>query len=90
MGYPLQYNNYSAFINTNAYYTLYNANFGPGRLIHSNVFAYSANVDQSVRFGKGWMGQLSAFYASPSIIQGTFRNKSEGSVDVPMNSIFPN
>jgi len=82
LSYPLQYNNYSAFINTNTYYTLYQANFGPGRLIHSNVFAFSANIDQSLHFGKGWTGQLSAFYASPSIMQGTFRNKAEGSVDV--------
>ena len=82
VSYPLQYNNYSAFINTSTYYTLYQANFGPDRLIHSNVFAFNANVDQSVHFSKGWTIQLSGFYASPSIIQGTFRNKAEGSVDV--------
>ena len=91
VSYPLQYKNYSAFINTNTYYTLYQANFGPGRLVHSNVFAFSANVAQSVRFGKGWTGQLSAFYASPSIIQGTFRSRAIGSIDAGVQkAIFKN
>ena len=91
VSYPFQYKNYSVFINTNTYYTLYKANFGRGRLVHSNVFAFSANVAQSVHFGKGWTGQLSAFYASPSIIQGTFRSRALGSIDAGVQkAIFKN
>jgi iron complex outermembrane receptor protein len=88
VSYPFQYKNYNVFINANTYYTLYQANFGTGRLIHSSVFAFSANVEQSVHLGKGWTGQLSTFYTSPSIIQGTFRNKAVGSVDAGIQKII--
>jgi len=81
ISYPFQYKWYSVFGNLNAYYSKYNANFGEGRTIDLDVFAFTFYAQNTFRFGKGWTGELSGWYSSPSIWQGTFKTKQMWSVD---------
>jgi hypothetical protein len=81
ISYPFQYKWYSVFANLNTYYSRYKADFGTGRKIDLDVVAYNFYSQHSFRFGKGWTGELSGFYSSPSIWQGTFKSKEMWGVD---------
>ena len=82
ISYPFQYKWYSFFVNSNSYYSKYLADFGGGdRKVNLKVFAYSFYMQNSFNLGKGWKGELSGFYNSPSIWQGFFKNKEMYSVD---------
>jgi hypothetical protein len=82
ISYPFSYKWYSFFVNSNSYYSKYLANFGGGdRKINLDVFAYSFFMQNSFNLGKGWKGELSGFYNSPSIWQGVFKSKAMYSVD---------
>ncbi len=83
VSYPFQYKKYSAFFNLNSYYSHYRADFGGGnRIISLNVFAYTLYMQHSLKLGKkGWTTELSGFYASPTIWQGTFKSKALWSTD---------
>jgi iron complex outermembrane receptor protein len=81
ISYPFQYKWYSAFGNLNAYYSKFKADFGTGRTINLDVYAFTIYAQNSFRLGKGWTGELSGWYASPSIWQGTFKTKQMWSVD---------
>ena len=81
ISYPFQYKHYSAFVNLNSFYSAYKANFGPGRTIDLNVFSFVAYAQQSMSLGKGWTGELTGFYTSPSVYQGTFKSHQLWSLD---------
>lgn len=81
ISYPFSYKWYSAFANLNSYYTHYNADFGEGRKINLDAFAVNLYAQQSAKLGKTTTFELSGFYASPSIWQGTFKSKSMWSLD---------
>jgi iron complex outermembrane receptor protein len=84
ISYPLQIAWYSAFGNLNTYYSHYKANFGAGRTIDLDVFAYNFYMQNSAKLGKGWTAELGGWYSSPSIWQGTFKSKEMWSVDAGM------
>ena len=81
ISYPLQLGWYSLFTNVNSYYTLYQAYFGPGRTVNLHAFAVKAFGQQSMRLGKGWTAEMSGFYTTPTIWQGTFKVHAIGSLD---------
>lgn len=81
VSYPFQIGNYSLFTNVNGYYSKYNADLGPGRLIKLDVWAVNLFVQNSYRFAKGWSAEVSGFYSSPSIWQGTLKSASIWSAD---------
>ncbi len=81
ISYPFQYKWYSVFGNLNAYYSKYNANFGAGRTVDLDVYAFNVYMQNTFRLGKGWTGELSGWYTSPSIWQGTFKTKHIWSLD---------
>ncbi|HYM95170.1 MAG TPA: outer membrane beta-barrel family protein, partial [Chitinophagaceae bacterium] len=83
ISYPFQYKAYSAFVNVNSYYSHYKADFGGGnRLINLDVLAMTFYMQNSIKIGKkGWTGELSGFYSSPTIWQGTFKSHQLWSVD---------
>jgi iron complex outermembrane recepter protein len=83
ISYPFQWKWYGAFFNVNSYYSKYTADFGGGnRKINLDVFAYTFFMQNSFTLGKkGWRAELSGFYASPSIWQGTFESKAIYSID---------
>jgi hypothetical protein len=81
VSYPWSVGRYSLFANVNAYYSAYSANFGSGRTVDLNVFAVNVFAQQSFRLGKDWTADLSGFYTSPTIWQGTFKTHGLGNVD---------
>src|SRR5262249_3937107 len=81
LSYPLTIGRYSLFTNLNTYYSIYNANFGAGRIIHLHVVAANLFAQQSFRLGKDWTTDVSGFYTSPTIFQGTFRTHAFGNLD---------
>ena len=84
VSYPFTYKNYSFFGNMNTYYSHYVADFGGGsRVVDLDVFAYNFFMQNSLKFGKkkNWTGELSGFYNSPSLWQGTFESDAIYSID---------
>jgi iron complex outermembrane recepter protein len=81
ISYPLQYKWYSAFFNFNGYYTKYKANFGVGRTVDLDAVAFNFYSQHSFKLGKGWTGEMSGWYSSPSIWQGTFESKAMWTID---------
>jgi iron complex outermembrane receptor protein len=81
VSYPLQIKWFTAFVNLNSYYTKYQADFGPGRTIDLDVFAMGIYLQNSIKLGKGWTGEVTGYYNSPSIWQGTFKSKEMYGVD---------
>ena len=82
ISYPFQYKWYSFFTNINSFYSLYKANFGGGdRNVNLDVFAVSFFIQNNFNLGKGWKAELSGFYNSPTIWQGSFKSKAMYFVD---------
>lgn len=82
ISYPFQYKRYSFFANLNSYYSMYKANFGGGdRNVNLDVFALSFYMQNSFDLGRGFKAELSGFYTSPSIWQGTFKSIAMYSID---------
>lgn len=79
---PYQYKWYGLYANLNAYYSHYRANFGEGRTINLDVFAVNIFAQQTFKLGKKTTAELSGFYNSPSIWQGTFKSKEIWSIDM--------
>lgn len=84
VSYPFQWKWYSVFANLNGYYSKYKADFGASRKVDLDVFAVNIYTQHSIKLGKGFTGEVSAFYSSPSIWQGTFETKSFYFVDAGM------
>jgi len=83
ISYPFQWKWYSVFANLSSNYSHYQADFGGGnRKVDLDAFAYTIYTQHSFKLGKGYTGEMSAMYISPSIWQGTFESKSMGSVDL--------
>ncbi len=83
ISYPFQYKKYSFFATTNGAYSHYKANFGEGdRKVNQEVFSMTFFMQNSYDFGKGWKGELSGLYISPSVWQGVVKSKAMGYVDI--------
>ena len=82
ISYPMQIKWWSAFANVNSYYSHYKADFGGGnRTVDLDVVAATFFMQNTFNLGKGWTGELSGWYSSPSIWQGTFKSSQIWSVD---------
>ena len=82
ISYPFSKKWYSLFTNVNSYYSKYKANFGGGdRNVSLDVVAVSIFLQNSFTLGKGFKGELSGFYNSPSLWQGVFKSKAMYSAD---------
>jgi hypothetical protein len=82
ISYPYQYKWYSFFVNVNSYYSKYKANFGGGdRNVDLDVVALTFYMQNSFNLGKGFKAELSGFYASPTIWQGTFKSIAMYTID---------
>jgi iron complex outermembrane recepter protein len=82
ISYPFQYKWYSFFVNVNSYYSKYKADFGGGdRNVNLEVTSLSFYMQNSFTLGKGFKAELSGFYNSPTIWQGTFKSIAMYSID---------
>jgi hypothetical protein len=82
ISYPYSYKRFSSFFNVNGSYAAFKANFGVGRKVDLNVWSYNLYMQNSLKMGKNWVAEISGFYTSPSIWQGTFKSKAMGGLDV--------
>lgn len=78
---PFQRKWYNGFFNVNSNYSHYKANLGVGRDINLDVVNFNLYAQNSFKLNKTLTAELSGFYTSPSIWQGTFKSKSMWSVD---------
>lgn len=85
---PFQYKWYSVFANVNSYYSHYKANFGAGRNIDLDVFAVNVYAQQTFKVAKATTIEVSGFYTSPTIWQGTFKSGALWSVDGGIQQTF--
>ncbi len=92
ISYPFQYKWYSFFATTNANYSKYQADFGGGdRKVDQSVFAFTFYMQNSFKLGKGFIGEVSTLYISPSIWQGFFKSAAMGTVDAGLSkTVFKN
>jgi iron complex outermembrane receptor protein len=79
---PWQHKWYSIFANVNSYYSHFKANFGEGRTVDLDVYAVNVYAQQTFKLTKTTTAELSGFYSSPSIWQGTFKSGQIWSVDM--------
>ncbi|MEP6466502.1 MAG: TonB-dependent receptor [Parafilimonas sp.] len=85
---PWQKKWYSVFANINSYYSHYKANFGVGRTIDLDVYSVNVYAQQTFKIAKATSLELSGFYSSPSIWQGTFKSGAIWSVDGGVQQTF--
>ncbi len=81
ISYPFQYQNYSLFTNVSTFYSTYKADYGMARNFNLDTWSVNLYAQNSYRFGQGWSAEVSGFYASPSIWQGTMKAGAVWSVD---------
>ena len=83
ISYPYQYKAYSVFANISSNYSMYKADFGPGRKVDLNAFGFVLYAQNSLKLDKAkkWTAELTGFYVAPSIQQGAFQSKSLWNVD---------
>jgi hypothetical protein len=85
---PWQKKWYSVFANINSYYSHYKADFGAGRTIDLDVYAVNVYAQQTFKVAKATTIEVSGFYSSPSIWQGTFKTEDIWSVDAGVQQTF--
>lgn len=89
ISYPYQYKWYSFFATMNANFSHYVADFGGGvRKIDQSVFALTFFMQNSFKLGKGWTGEVSGLYLSPSVWQGVIRSGTMGFVDIGLQKVI--
>ena len=87
VSYPYQYKSYMIFANLSSNYSMYKADFGPGREVDQDAFGLNLYVQNSLKFGKTktWTAELTGFYVAPTIQQGAFRSNSLFSLDAGLS-----
>ncbi len=81
ISYPYQYKWYSIFFNVNGSYSHYKADFGPDKKVNLDAFAANIYAQQTFKLNKTVTGEISGFFNSPTIWQGTFKSKSIWGID---------
>ena len=81
ISYPFSKKWYTVFSNLNTSYSHYKADFGSGRTVDLDAVIFNIFQQHTFKLGKGYTGELSGFYNTPSIWQGTFKTSSMWGVD---------
>ena len=77
---PFQYKKFSTFANVNTYYSRYQADF-ENRKVDLDVYALSLYGQATYKINEWLSAELSGWYTSPSVWQGTFRSIAMGGID---------
>lgn len=88
ISYPFQYKSYSAFGNMGGNYSHYVADFGTGRKINLDAYSFNIYMQHAYKFKKVYSAEVSGWYNSPGIWQGTFKSKAIWSVDMGVSRTF--
>lgn len=83
---PFSYKRFSSFINVNAYYTMYKADYGNGRTINLDAFSTNLYAQLGYKINDWLSAEVSGWYTAPSIWQGTFRSIAMGGIDAGMQA----
>lgn len=81
---------WSTYTNLNAVHTRNRADFGDGKLINLNVSSFNMYHQQSYSFPKGWNAEISGWYTSPSVWEGTFVMNSMWAAGAGVSKKFAN
>lgn len=73
---------WNAFVNLSSYYTHNEADFGDGKIVDLDVYAYNVYGQNTFTLPKGFVFEISGWYNSPSIWGGNFKTNSMGSMDM--------
>lgn len=90
VSYPFIKKQFSSFVNLNSNYSKYKADFGTGREINTDVFTVGLFMQNSLKFAKTWTAELSGWYNSPTIWQGTMKSKAMGGMDLGLQKTLFN
>ncbi|RYF92391.1 MAG: TonB-dependent receptor, partial [Chitinophagaceae bacterium] len=82
VSYPFIKKQFTSFVNLNSSYSKFKADYGVGRKIDADVFNVGLFMQNSLKFAKTWTAELSGWFNSPSIWQGTMKSKSMGGMDL--------
>ena len=82
VSYPFMKKSFTSFVNFNSSYSKYKADYGAGRKIDIDVFNVGLFMQNSLKFAKTWTAELSGWFNSPSVWQGTLKSKSMGGMDL--------
>jgi hypothetical protein len=82
VSYPVQFRKFSSYININSYYSHFKADNGPLRKVDIDVVAATVYSQNSLKIGKTWTAEMSGWFSTPSIWQGTFKSKAMGGMDL--------
>lgn len=78
---PFAYKKFSSFLNINTYYTMFKADYGEGREINLDAFTASLYGQIGYKINEWLSAEISGWWSSPSIWQGTFRSIAMGGID---------
>lgn len=79
---------WNAYANISTYYTHNTADFGDGKVIDLDVWAYNLYAQNTFNLPKGIVFELSGWYSSPSIWGGNFKTKRMGAMDMGLQKKF--
>jgi iron complex outermembrane recepter protein len=85
VSYPVQKGIYSAYFSVNAFYSQYKANFGVDRVVNLEATVANLYMQHSFNLGKGFKSELSSWFSTPQIAEGTFKSKAMGFVDIGLS-----
>ena len=88
INYPLLLKWYTLFANLNTHYSHYVADFGVGRTVNLDIYAFNIYMQNSFNLGKDWKAEISGWYASPSIWQGFSKSSKIWSMDAGLQKII--
>jgi hypothetical protein len=74
----------------NVYHTRYRATFEQGKAIKLDATVASIYQQQTFKLGKGWSGEISGFFNSPSVWGGTYKTSTIWSLDAGIQKKFWN
>ena len=89
VGAPISFSEkWSTYTNINGVHTRNNADFGNGKTINLSVSSFNIYHQQSMILPKGWSTEISGWYSSPSIWEGTFVMESMWAAGVGISKKF--
>ncbi len=89
IGAPISFSEkWSTYTNINGVHTRNNADFGNGKTINLSVSSFNIYHQQSMILPKGWSTEISGWYSSPSIWEGTFVMESMWAAGVGISKKF--
>jgi iron complex outermembrane receptor protein len=89
VGAPISFSEkWSTYTNINGVHTRNNADFGNGKTINLSVSSINIYHQQSMILPKGWSTEISGWYSSPSIWEGTFVMESMWAAGVGISKKF--